>query len=113
MPYQSARSADDLVSGDGVVTGHDAYVLAVPQDFYIVYSKRGGEELSLKLKRVPADYSVRWFDPRNGGDFQAGSVTSIETTAPEERRQRNVQVKLGQPPSDPGKDWVILVRRLD
>ena len=88
-------------------------MLARPADFFVIYTKQGGRELALKLRREPATWVLRWFDPRNGGELQRGSVTEIVTTEPEERRQRNVNVKLGQPPSAPERDWVILVRKAD
>ena len=113
VPYHLAKSADDLVSAEGLVRGVDAYVLARPADFFVIYTKQGGRELALKLRREPATWVLRWFDPRNGGELQRGSVTEIVTTEPEERRPRNVNVKLGQPPSAPERDWVILVRKAD
>jgi len=74
-------------------------VLAKPQDIYAVYLPSGG---STKLNLGNATYSVRWYNPRTGGALQAGSVTSVAGPG---------WVCIGNPPSDPTKDWVVLVRR--
>ena len=46
---------------------------------------------------------VKWFDPRNGGDLQNGSKTSVKAEG---------IVALGRPPSEIEKDWVILVEQV-
>ena len=46
-------------------------------------------------------YTVRWYDPREGGALQAGSVATVTATG--------AAVSLGSPPRPDG-DWVILLR---
>jgi hypothetical protein len=48
-------------------------------------------------------YEILWFDPRNGGALQAGSVTRADggTAA---------VTALGQPPNSPDRDWAVLIR---
>lgn len=49
-------------------------------------------------------YSLRWYDPRNGGLLQRGSV---------QRLGRGTGLNFGAPPSGPSdKDWVVLFRRV-
>ena len=48
-----------------------------------------------------ARFAVRWFDPRNGGELQAGSIESVEG---------GDRTEIGDPPGEPGKDWVALLR---
>jgi Putative collagen-binding domain of a collagenase len=45
--------------------------------------------------------SVRWFDPRNGGPLQVGTVGALEFGSTQ---------SIGEAPSSRGKDWVILLR---
>ena len=61
-----------------------------------------GGTAGLDLGAANESYSVRWYDPRNGGPLQSGTVAAV--TGPG-------VVALGQPPGAPGDDWVILVRR--
>jgi hypothetical protein len=111
VPFHLAQSADELVSADGLVTGKDAYVLARPGEFYIVFAKAGGRELSLRLAQDESTYEVTWYNPRNGGELSSGSVARLETGAPGEGYNPQTWMKLGLPPDSPEKDWVILVNR--
>ena len=52
------------------------------------------------------EYTLRWFDPRNGGELQTGSRPTV--TAGEMRMRDHGTVQLS-PPSEPGKDWVALL----
>ena len=45
-------------------------------DVYIAYLKNGGET-SLDLSGASGDFNVEWYDPRNGGALQNGSVTTV------------------------------------
>ncbi len=48
------------------------------------------------------EYSIRWFDPRNGGELQPGSVPSAAGPG---------LTGLGEPPDAPDRDWVILLEQ--
>lgn len=48
-------------------------------------------------------YEVRWFDPGKGGALQTGSVATLTAGGKD-------WVEVGRPPSDPQRDWVLLVR---
>ena len=45
--------------------------------------------------------SVQWYDPRNGGSLQKGSVASL---------QLGYAQSLGDAPNSSSKDWVVLLR---
>lgn len=45
--------------------------------------------------------SVNWYDPRNGGSLQSGSVASL---------QLGYTQSLGDAPNSSSKDWVVLLR---
>ena len=94
IPYVSMEPADSLVSG---ATG---YGLAKTGQVYLVYLPAGGGA-SLNLTGVTGVFDVSWFDPRNGGGLQTGSVASITGGA---------VVPLGLPPNNTGSDWTVLVR---
>ncbi|MEM8913350.1 MAG: DUF5060 domain-containing protein [Planctomycetota bacterium] len=55
------------------------------------------------LSSMHGTFDVRWFDPRSGGDLQAGSVASVDA---------NVSVDLGAPPNsaEPADDWLIVLQ---
>jgi hypothetical protein len=66
----------------------------------LVYLPEGGEAV-LDLEAESGVFSVRWYDPRNGGDLQRASVGRVNAGS---------RVGLGLPPSNVGRDWVILMR---
>ena len=79
----------------------DAYCLHVPGKMYLVYRKYPGE-LTLNLSGAEGVFEVLWFNPRDGGPLQPGSAESV---------RGGDKVVIGTPPSDPGKDWLAVIRR--
>lgn len=93
LPFTEMVPANDL-------TGRaDDYVFAREGEAYAIYLPQGG---NVSLSLPAGDYGVRWFSPREGGALQTGSVASVEGGGSR---------GLGQPPEEPGQDWVALVTR--
>lgn len=88
-----------MSANNALTTGSDDYVLAAPGAAYLVYLKNGGTT-ELDLSTANGEYTVRWFDPRSGGELQTGSRPTIAGGS--------VQ-SLGHAPSHPAKDWAVLV----
>jgi hypothetical protein len=94
LPFWEMAPDNSLASG---VT--DARVLAKPREVYAVQLPSGG---GVRLNLAEGEYSVAWYNPRAGGELQQGSVTAVQGPG----------VKaLGNPPSEPRKDWVVLVKK--
>ncbi|HJQ99111.1 MAG TPA: DUF5060 domain-containing protein [Candidatus Polarisedimenticolaceae bacterium] len=93
VPFASMDPADGLLSGAA------GYVLARSAQVYLVYLTAGGAG-SLDLTGVSGTFTVRWFDPRNGGALQTGSVSIVTGGGVR---------SLGSPPNNPSLDWTILV----
>ena len=66
---------------------------------YIIYLPNGGTT-NLNLNNVSGTFTVKWFDPRNGGALQNGSVTSV--TGGGNRA-------IGNAPNNTNQDWAVLV----
>lgn len=96
LPFPHMRHADDLTPDPR------DYVFAQPGQVYAIYLPEGGRA-QLDLRGVSGSFSVEWFNPRVGGALRKGSVVRI---------QGGQVCDLGLPPSDPGQDWAILVRRI-
>jgi hypothetical protein len=77
------------------------FCLANPGNEYVIYLPNGGTT-ELDLTEYGADFSVQWYDPRNGGGLTNGSVASVTGGG---------SVNLGSAPDSTTDDWVILVRR--
>ena len=96
FPLEEMQSMDHLVKARG------AYCLAKPGQTYIVYLPAGSDGTRIKLEGG-GQFDVKWLNPRDGGDLQTGLVTSLEGKANQ---------NPGAPPSDPEKDWVVLLSKL-
>ena len=95
LPFARMAQHDELVSAE------DAYCFADPGEIYAVYLPSGGVT-ELDLGSTTATFQVRWFNPRQGGPLQMGTLALA--TGPG-------KVDLGQPRLDTDKDWVALVER--
>lgn len=97
---------DGSVSGNSVngpgSADTDNYLFADPGDTYVAYVLDDAEDQILNLSGQSGTYQVRWYDPRNGGALQTGSVQSVNG---------GDFVALGEAPSEPNEDWVILITR--
>jgi len=82
----------DVVSGPG-------YMLYKPGSVYAIYRRDGGSGISLDLTDIDGEFSVKWFDPRNGG-YHDGTVATV---------QGGSVVDLGSAPYDVNEDWAVLV----
>jgi hypothetical protein len=95
LPFAQMRHRDELL-----VTGQ-GYVLARAGQVYAVYLEEGGAA-ELDLSEVAADvtFELSWYDPRNGGALQAGSIAQATGGG---------VVALGTAPDNQQSDWVVLV----
>ncbi len=93
LPFWEMESADALSPDEG------AYVLAKEGAIYAVYVPTAG---TARLNLAEGDYVVRWFDPESGGALQSGSVETVAGPGLH---------SLGNAPSKPEQDWVIVVKR--
>lgn len=87
---------------DGLTASTSDFCFAQRGEVYVIYLRQGGTT-DLDLLTATDRFGVQWYDPRNGGALRDGSVTTI--TGPGRKA-------LGDPPSDAGKDWAVLVKRL-
>ncbi|MEX0330413.1 MAG: DUF5060 domain-containing protein [Puniceicoccaceae bacterium] len=98
VPFWEMTSRNDLIGnpGNSISAG---YCLADEGRVYVVYLPSGGAKL-LNLSGQTGTYSVQWFDPRNGGELQEGTV---------KQAMGGSSVSLGLPPANTSLDWVVLV----
>jgi hypothetical protein len=88
-----------MAPDNALASAEGAFVIAKPGEVYAVYLPEGG---TTQLELVEGDYTVGWYDPRNGGALQVGSV---ETVAGPGKKA------LGNPPAEPERDWAVLVTK--
>ena len=94
LPFWEMAPNNDLATG-----ARGARVLAKGDQLFAVQLPAGGPA---SLKLGTGSYTVRWFNPRTGGALQAGTVKKVAGPGVK---------SIGEPPAEPEKDWVALVRR--
>jgi len=99
IPFWKMKNRNDLI-GNKEDT-NEKYCLAQEGDLYLVYLGHASTSY-LDLSGQEGSYSVKWFNPREGGDLQEGSVASV---------QGGNKVKLENPPADNDKDWLVVVKK--
>jgi hypothetical protein len=97
LPYAKMSSRDELTSA------RNDYCFAYPGQVYAIYLPFGGTT-DLDLGRTTATFQIHWFNPREGGLLQMGTLAS--TTGPG-------KVNIGQPLKDTDKDWLALIERAE
>ena len=97
IPFWEMEPHDDLTSDD------TSYCLAKEGEVYAIYAESGAGEIKLDLGNSGKNFEIKWFDPRNGGTLQEGSIASVKSDG---------LVQLGAPPSSLKKDWIILIQKI-
>ncbi|MFW5859636.1 MAG: malectin domain-containing carbohydrate-binding protein [Planctomycetota bacterium] len=99
LPLLEMEASTSIVDSS---TGND-YTLYKLGVVYAIFNDRAGTGMTLDLTGASGSFTVRWFDPRNGGGLQSGSVATVSGGAP---------VDLGSAPSATDQDWACLVQRI-
>jgi len=94
LPFWKMAPADTLISAE------KAYCFAKPGQIYAVYLPNGGAT-KLDLGNSSKTFTIKWYNPRTGGELQTGTKTEIAGPG---------SVAIDRPPSEPGKDWVALIK---
>jgi len=98
IPFWGMQNADALVGNAN--NKNSRYCLASDAELYVVYLPDGGTT-DIDLGESRNVLSVAWYDPRTGGALQDGSVARVVGPGKQ---------SLGNSPSDPQEDWVVLIR---
>jgi hypothetical protein len=93
FPLEEMKAMDELINAE------NAYCLAKSGEIYIVYLPAGTQNAKLKIE-ANKELSIKWFNPREGGEQLDGTVKSVSS---------GIQY-LGNPPSEIEKDWVVVVK---
>ncbi|WP_346881715.1 Ig-like domain-containing protein [uncultured Algibacter sp.] len=90
-----------MQNNDALASGNKNRCLAQVGTAYIIYLENGGTS-NINLNGQSGNFSVKWFNPRNGGGLQNGSVTSISGGG---------NKGIGNPPNNANSDWVAFIRK--
>lgn len=93
FPLEEMKCMDELVNVE------NAYCLAKEGKIYIVYIPMGTTNAQIKIN-AEKELSVKWFNPRLGGDLKSGNIKKIASG----------DQSPGNPPAEAEKDWVVVIR---
>ncbi|CAA6679344.1 MULTISPECIES: PKD domain-containing protein [unclassified Lentimonas] len=91
----------EMINDNTISSAGNDYCFYKEGSTYLIYLKLGNTT-SIDLTGVSGEFTVSWYDPRNGGELQQGSVTSISGGG---------SVSVGTPPSATDSEWVVLVHQ--
>ena len=92
-----------METNDGLTSNNSDYCLAEVGETYAIYLPNGGST-SLNLSSVSGSFSVKWFNPRSGGNLLDGNVTTISGGG---------NRSIGNPPNNANNDWAVVVKKTD
>lgn len=97
LDFFNTVNLNNFTPDDSIVTGTNNWCLKNDGNQYIIYLRDGGTcDITTTGTQ---DYNVQWYDPRNGGALQTGSLSSIPAGT----------FGIGQAPSSTTSDWVVLL----
>ena len=91
----------EMEPNDNLTMDTVSYCLTKEGEVYVIYTETETDKILLNLGNSNKKFEIKWYDPRNGGDLQFGSVVLVKATG---------LVSLGTPPNKRDKDWVILLK---
>ena len=98
IPFQEMKNANTLIGN--AKNSNDKYAFAKDGELYLVYLPDGGTS-TLDLSDASGRFDVRWFNTREGGRLERGSVRSVRGGG---------LVDLGEAPGDKDQDWLVVIR---
>ena len=100
VPFQNMENNNALVqSGSWCLVGKSD----TQEPVLVVYLYESSSTVDLSSVNSPTRDSilVKWYDPRNGGALQGGSVSSLQLGQGPQ--------SLGNAPNSNTKDWIVLL----
>ncbi|MEM1107362.1 MAG: DUF5060 domain-containing protein [Planctomycetota bacterium] len=99
------RTADlpvnDMKNHNKLLRGAEGFCLAQPGVAYVALVKNASDPAEIDLSGTDQTFTLSWYNPREGGEMQTGSVGELAGGG---------WKSLGQPPADVDRDWVVLIQ---
>ncbi len=96
VPFQEMSNENVLIGNTNDT--NDRYCFAKKGEIYLIYLAQGGTA-TIDLDGYPGNYSVQWFNPRQGGALVSGTITQLTASG-----------SVGNAPYETDQDWVVLLQ---
>jgi hypothetical protein len=83
----------------------DWLMISEDGDYLVIYRRSSTNGFGVNLNGLYGRFIVNWYNPRQGGALQDGSVATIPGGSSD-------IMDCGFPPDAIDKDWIILLRRV-
>jgi len=90
----------EMQANNSISSDSDFYCLAKENEIYVVFVP-GDDNSNINLGTTGETYEIKWFDPKNGGTLQNGSVLSVVADG---------NIDVGNPPNNPNEDWILYLQ---
>jgi len=100
VPFWEMENRNDLI--DNPENSHEKYCFAKVGEVYLVYLGYVPTS-TIDLRHEKSRFSVKWFNPREGGEPGKGSVTTVNG---------GEIVELGSAPAGENDDWLVVLKKL-
>ena len=87
----------------GIETDGEGYLLSNDSDYFVAFLPSGGTA-TVNLDDDGNTYTITWFNPREGGMLQDGSITNVAS---------GDDVAIGFAPEDESSSWVVFIKKDD
>jgi len=91
---------EEMKCNDGLIQVKGAFCMEKPGEKILAYLPGGTKNAKIELQGEKT-FSVKWFNPREGGDLQDGTLTIVQGKGFQH---------IGNPPSETEKDWVVVLQ---
>ncbi|MBN2350207.1 MAG: DUF5060 domain-containing protein [Bacteroidales bacterium] len=95
LPFSEMEPIDELTDN------LSDYCFVKKDSIYIVYLPFWQKTI-INLSAVSGTYTIKWYNPRTGGELIRGSVSGIKGGSDQD---------IGQPPADTHLDWVAIIQK--
>ena len=99
IPFWEMENQNGLI--DNEEGSKEKYCFAKTGEIYLVYLGYA-ETSQIDLTDAEGDFTVHWFNPREGGKLRKGSIRKISGGS---------AVDLGEAPEDEEEDWLVVVQK--
>ncbi|WP_194768844.1 Calx-beta domain-containing protein, partial [Tamlana sp. I1] len=96
IPFTQMIGDNTLISGSST-----RRLFYKNNEVYAVYKSENDSNLNLETNNTGGVFTVKWYDVRNGGSLQNGTVRTINFNGEKQN--------IGLPPNNTDKDWVALI----
>jgi hypothetical protein len=99
IPFWEMENRNSLIFNND--NSKEKYCFAKNDEIYLVYLGYTATT-QLDLSKTKGSFSVKWFNPREGGELKDGSIARIEGGKVND---------LGNPPATPEEDWLVVIKK--